>query len=113
MSYFEPFDGKEWFEELARSTRIRALGSREERIRATLLDVSETYLRLAAMHEDYCFCGREATCYKFSRGKRLGLCHLHAAAWETFAEQDRAGDGPSRSSKNHAAGAEPTSAARI
>ena len=89
MACYEPFNRKEWYEALARSANARALASSDERVRATLLDVSETYLKLAASHGDYCFCSREATCYKISRGKRLGLCHLHAVQWETLAGQDR------------------------
>ena len=89
MGYFEPSDRKEWFEALAHSTRTRALGCADEGVRITLLEVAETYLKLAAMRADYCFCGREATSYKSSRGERLGLCHLHAVAWESSAEQVR------------------------
>jgi|SRR5215467_1135152 len=87
MRDFEPVDRNEWFETLARSTKIRALGCVDEPVRATLLDVAETYSRLAARGAHHCFCGREATRYHYSRGERLGLCHLHAAAWETPAEQ--------------------------
>jgi hypothetical protein len=82
MSYFEPINRKEWFEELARSTKIRALRSRDERVRATLLEVAKTYSQLAALEHNHCFCGREATCYKTYRGRNFGLCHLHAVAWE-------------------------------
>jgi hypothetical protein len=89
MAHFEPFNRKEWYEALARSTKTRACGCVDHRVRAALLDVAENYLRLAATETDYCFCGREATCYKPNRGKTLGLCHLHAVAWETFAKQER------------------------
>jgi hypothetical protein len=89
MAYCEPLNRKERFEILARSTKTRALGCVDERVRAALLEVADTYLKLAAMEADSCFCGREATCYKFSHGKRLDFCHLHAVAWETFADPGR------------------------
>jgi hypothetical protein len=89
MAYFQPDNRKQWFEALVRSTRIRAQGSVDERVRATLRDVSERYSQLAALAHDYCFCGREAACYKNDRGKPLALCHLHSVAWEAFAEQER------------------------
>ena len=89
MAYFKPFNRKEWFETLARSTKNRALGCVDERVRVTLLDVAETYSQLAMLEHNHCFCGREATCYKNYRGSDLVLCHLHAVSWETFADQDR------------------------
>lgn len=82
MTYFEPFDRKQWFETLARAAKDRALGTVDARVRAALHDVVETYSQLAAQAHGHCFCGRKATCYKTHREENVGLCHLHAVAWE-------------------------------
>jgi hypothetical protein len=88
MPYFEPFDRKKWYASLARSAKIRGRGCVDERVRATLHEIAETFSQLAGMEDDYCFCGRVATCHISDGGKRLGLCHWHAVAWETFAKQE-------------------------